>query len=411
MTSYSLFELNEYIKRVMALNFSDSIWVNCEISQVKESRGNVYLDIIEQKDDTDEVIAQANAVIWYKSYLFIRKKLGDLLPSILQDGTKVLIRVKVEFHERFGMKLVIEDIDPSYTIGQMEMARQKIIERLKNEGIFDDNRIEKLPIVLQRIAVISSPTAAGYADFINHLQSNEYGYEYEIDFYKAAMQGQNTEREVCAAFEEIKEKQPDYDCVVLIRGGGSKLDLGSFDNYNIGHKIATFPIPVLTGIGHEIDNTVADAVSHTPFKTPTAVASFLIDHNMQYEANMIEMIRHIEQHTRYVIENNNLKLQQLEQMLHTKSKELITKSELNLVQSKTLIYQALKFNIKRLGEKMEYSETVLALSNPITNLKKGYSIIKRNGEVVSSKNTIKPEDHLEIEFHDGKTTIVVDKKQ
>ena len=192
--SYSLYELNEYIRRVVALNFPEPIWVHCEIAQIKEVRGNVYLDLIQHDEGSDEIKAQISANIWYKSYLFLKNKLGALLPSLLSQGTNVSLKVQVEFSEKYGMKLIIEDIDPAYTIGQMEMKRQKILQQLTDEGLLHLNKLTDLPRVIQKIAVISSPNAAGYIDFINHLQGNSYGYKYAVQLFETALQGLNTER-------------------------------------------------------------------------------------------------------------------------------------------------------------------------------------------------------------------------
>ena len=199
MSSYTLFELNEYIKRVIALNFQEPVWIECEISQVKESRGNFYLDFVQKKEDSDEVVAQSSGYLWYKSALFLKKKLGDLFAALLKDGTAVKIKVYIEFHERYGLKLNIEDIDPSFTIGQLEMLRQKIIQRLKEEGKLNSNKLIPIPSVVQKIAVISSETAAGYIDFVQQIQHNIYGYQFTHTLFSAALQGSNTEKKVTAA--------------------------------------------------------------------------------------------------------------------------------------------------------------------------------------------------------------------
>jgi len=410
MTSYSLFELNEYIKQVVALNFTEPIWVHCEISQVKESRGNVYLNLIQHSEDENQVMAQSAAMIWYKSYLFIKNKLGELLPSILQDGTKVLVKVNVSFHERYGMKLTIEDIDPSYTIGQMEMARQKILEQLKKAGVLEDNQFTYLPDVVQRIAVISSATAAGYADFIAQVENNEYGYQYKIELFQAAMQGANTEREVCAALDAIKENIDKYDCVAIIRGGGSKLDLASFDNYNIGHKIASFPIPVITGIGHEIDSTVADIVSYSPLKTPTAVASFFVNRNMQFEAEILEMMAFINQISTQKVEFAKLELEQITQLVKIKPLEITKQAGLQLTQLKELLKQAAKYSLKELAENINFSEKIIKISDPQNTLKRGYILLKKGEQTITSLDEIKEGDAVELNFHNGSTSATINKK-
>lgn len=409
MTSYSLFELNEYIKRVIALNFTESIWVNAEVSQVKEVRGQVYMDLIQHSEEENQITAQASGVIWYKQYLFIRKKLGELLPAILSEGSKILVKVRIEFHERYGMKLVIEDIDPTYTIGQMEIARQKIIENLKRAGVIENNQRTFLPEVIQRVAVISSATAAGYADFKHQLSDNEFGYDIHIELYQAAMQGMNTEREVCAALDQIEALNEEYDCIAIIRGGGSKLDLASFDNYNIGYKIASSSIPVLTGIGHEIDSTVADIVSYSPLKTPTAVAAFIIDKNTQFESDISQAGLWITQLAKQSVEYHKLQLEQIRQLIQLKPKETLKSNQLRIEQLGSLLKQASKYSLKELNESVIHMEQLVRLADPKSILKRGYVMIRKDGNIVASRSELTVGEDITFEYHDGSASAKITK--
>jgi len=404
LTSYSLFELNEYIKRVVALNFTEAIWVNAEVGQVKEVRGQVYMDLVQHSEEENQIIAQISAIIWYKQYLFIRKKLGELLPAIMTEGSKILVKVRVEFHERYGMKLVIEDIDPAYTIGQMEMARQKIIENLKKAGVIENNLSTILPDVIQRVAVISSGTAAGFIDFRQQLAENEFGYDIHIELYQAAMQGMNTETEVCTALDQIEVLKAEYDCIVIIRGGGSKLDLASFDNYNIGYKIATSSIPVITGIGHEIDSTVADIVSFTSLKTPTAVAAFIVDRNAQFESELSQAGLWITQLAKQNVERHKLRLEQMAQIIQLKPKESIKNNILKVEQLGSLLKQAAKYNLKELNESVFHMEQLVRLADPASVLKRGYVLIKKGGNVTTSLKEVKVGEEVSLEYHDGTAT-------
>ncbi len=409
MTSYSLFELNEYIKRVIALNFTEAIWVNAEVGQVKEVRGQVYMDLVQHSEKENKISAQAAAVIWYKQNLFIRKKLGELLPAIMSEGSKILVKVKVEFHERYGMKLVIEDIDPSYTIGQMEMARQKIIENLRKADVIEDNLSTLLPDVIQRVAVISSSTAAGYIDFRQQLLENEYDYDVHLDLYQAAMQGMNTEKDVCAALDQIEVLKDKYDCTVIIRGGGSKLDLASFDNYNIGYKIATSSIPVLTGIGHDIDNTVADIVSYSSLKTPTAVAAFIVDRNAQFESEISQVGLWITQLAKQNVEYHKLQLEQIWQLIQLKPKETLRNNLLKVEQLNSLLNQAAKYSLKELNESVLHMEQLVRLADPKSILKRGYVMIKKEGNVATSSKDLKVGEEIVLEYHDGKAAAKITK--
>ncbi len=404
MESVSLFDLNEYIKRVVALNFQEPVWVNCEISQVNEVRGQVYMEVVHQKEDTDEVVAQASAVIWYKSHLFLKNKLKELLPSILTIGTHVLLKVKVDFHERYGMKLVIEDIDPSYTIGHMEMARQKILQKLADTEVMDLNRSIDLPRVLTNIAIISSPTAAGYKDFVAQLDHNEYGYRISHTLFKSAMQGANTEREICLALKTIAEEIIVYDAVVIIRGGGSKLDLSGFDSYNIGYNIATYPIPVLTGIGHEIDQSVADIVAHTAFKTPTAVATFIIDNNLTFESDITRMGQWIGQFAKQSTLLHRSYLEQATQMLLVQPKTILSAQRTYLDHHHEALSLYANHAIRGHKERLKYTENIIKLADPKTILKRGYAMLSTKNKTITTAAQLKKGDIVEITYFDGSRT-------
>ncbi|HRO07658.1 MAG TPA: exodeoxyribonuclease VII large subunit [Saprospiraceae bacterium] len=403
--SYSLFELNEYVRRVISLNFPEPIWVNCEISQIKEVKGNVYLDLIYHNEDTGEITAQISANIWYKSFLFLKNKLGEILPSILKEGIHVLLKVQVEFNERYGLKLVIEDIDPAFTIGQMEIQRQKIIQKLTNEGWIDLNKQIKLPNVIQRVAVISALNAAGYKDFTTHLHQNANGYAFRIDLYNAAMQGQNTEREVCAMLQKIGASEIHYDAVLIIRGGGSKIDLSWFDNYNIGVEIARCPYPVITGIGHEIDNTVADIVANTYLKTPTAVADFLININETFESNVNWLVQSIQQIGQRQVKQEEILLNKTIQILALLPSEIIRTHYQSVDQVMKQCFTHTKLLIQKHRNTLDFNEKSISLLNPANVLRKGYAIIRQSNTIIDSKIKYKTSSETCIEFHDGQIIV------
>ena len=402
MQSYSLFELNEYIRRVIALNFNEPVWINCEIAQIKESRGNVYLELVEQDEKNNEIRARIDATIWYKSFLFIKNKLGALTPSVLSVGVKVLLKVNVEFHERYGLKLNIEDIDPSYTIGQLEMARQKIMQRLADEGGVSLNKSKALPLVFKNIAVISAANAAGYIDFADQLSNNPYGYSIRHVLFPAALQGQNTEREVCNALDNILSGEVQFDCIVIIRGGGSKLDLGGFDNFNIGYKIATSSLPVITGIGHEIDSTVADNVSRLSLKTPTAVANFMIDHNLAFESSIAELSQWIAKLSIQHLKRHEMMLSQTAQIIRMVPLEKIRQHEHNLRSISTQIKQTVTHILKWQTDKLQFSENRISILQPENVLRRGYAIVRSSDYVfITNTQSAAKYDRLNITFYDG----------
>ena len=404
-TNYSLYELNEYIKRVMALNFQEAIWVRCEVSQASHSRGSVYLNIVELEEGTEEIKAQASAVIWPRSYIFLQNKLKELLPYILEAGSEVLIKVKVDFNERYGFKLVIEDIDPTYTLGQAEMARQRIIERLKKERLLELNGQRNMSPVLQSIAVISSETAAGYADFMAQLENNIYGYEIHAELFQVAVQGRNVESDVVEAFSEIQANGKHYDAVTIVRGGGSKLDLAGFDNYNIGHAIAMCRLPVIIGIGHEIDSTVTDLVAQVSLKTPTAVAGYIIDRNMKYENDILGLGFEIQENCLETVRERRAEVEHIDYMikqsalnrLHTEKYDINQMFNSLKVSAKNIIQHNLQY--------LDNTESLIGIVDPIKTLKRGFSIIKQDGLVIGSVKDLDTKKEIEIVMKDGSKNI------
>ena len=406
MESYSLYEVNEYIKRVIALNFEDAFWIECEINQINENRGNYYLELIEKSEKSGNIIAKASAAIWYKSALFIKKKLGKLFDSVLQSGVEVRLKVNVNFNERYGLSFVIEDVDVNYTMGQMELQRQKVIERLTTENLMTLNHSKVLPSVLQRIAVISSETAAGFADFVQQLQSNGYGYDFQLGIYDSAVQGQKMEAQITSSIREINNEAHLYDCVVIIRGGGSKLDLSGFDNYNIAAHIAKCKIPVITGIGHEIDQTVSDLTSYLSLKTPTAVASYLIDNNAQYEARIIEIGRAINAEIMHRFEKDNQWLNSFRDQLNYLIRDRFSSEMINLKSAENLLRNSTHRVIERQSDKLSGIEALLKVVDPEHILKRGFSYTTTTeGSFILNKKQAAKEKELLIHYNDGQIKV------
>jgi len=398
--AYSLLELNNYIKRVIALNFEDAIWIECEISGISHVRGQVYLDLVQKDEDTQDVVAQSSAAIWYKANLFIKNKLKDLYSSILSQGIKIKCKVEVTFHERYGMKLSLIDIDPAYTMGNLEIERQKIIDKLTEKGLLDTNKHVTLCATIRQIAVISSSTAAGYIDFTNQLRTNQYGYKYEVTLYQSAMQGVNTETDVCDALFKIQNGNTHYDCICIIRGGGSKLDLSFFDSYKIAEAIATSNIPVITGIGHEIDLSVADIVSHTQLKTPTAVSNFIIDRTLYFESECLSVFAKVLQESLRKIKDKSQYLNILSQTLNyaTQKKLLNTEKRLQLIESNVHNLATTRINTKLLN--LDNIQSLLATYTHDNVLKRGYTLIRQSGKIVTSKAKL-TDNPIEVQFRDG----------
>jgi exodeoxyribonuclease VII large subunit len=403
--TYTLYDLNEYLKRVIALNFQEPIWISCEIAQIKNVRGINYIDLV-QTNDAGEVIAQSSAVIWYKSFLFIKNKLGELLPSLLKEGVELKIKVIVEFNERYGLKLIIEDIDPSYTLGQMELNRSKILEQLQKANVVHMNKALKLPRVIQRVAVISSDNAAGFLDFEKQLYENNYGYYFRLTLFKAALQGSNTASEVVSALEQIKENIDEYDVVAIIRGGGSKIDLAAFDNYQIGLNIATFPIPILTGIGHEIDTSVADLMANKHLKTPTALAAFLIDNNADFESSVIDLCQVSINMAQIHLRNSSVQLQSYIAYLSSAPIEKIKYAHLSLEQSWLNIIQYKNIALRNASQELDLAKNTIDLSDPYNILKKGFTLVKgSHDKYITSVTQVGLNENGVIQFKDGQLEV------
>ncbi len=296
----TLSELNKKIGEVLAGAFPVGVWVVGEISELKENRnGHCYLELIEKQGN--EIIARSRATIWSYTFRMLKPYFETTTGQLFSPGIKILVQVSVEFHPSFGLSLNIRDIDPVYTVGDMALQRNEIISRLKAEGVFDMNRELDLPLVPQKIAVISSATAAGYQDFINQLQNNQQGYKFYTKLFQATMQGVETVPTIINALERIYQYEDFFDAVVIIRGGGATADLSSFDNYDLAYHVTQFPLPVITGIGHEKDDTIIDLVAHTRLKTPTAVAEFLIAGVDRFAVKLNELETGIIQYTREIL--------------------------------------------------------------------------------------------------------------
>ncbi len=372
-----------------------------EISQIKESRGNWYLEIIEKKEGSEEIIAQSSAALWYKSYMFLKRKIGPSISSLLQDGIQVKLKINLDFHERYGLKMVIEDIDPNYTMGQVELNRQKIITKLKEEGVYDLNNSLELPSILQRVAVIASERSAGYADFMKQLEQNAYDYDFEVALYDSAVQGRNVESDFVAAFADIADNLEAYDCVVIIRGGGSKLDLSGFDNYNIASAIARCNLPVITGIGHEIDETVSDMVAYEALKTPTAVASYLIDKCAYYEGEINQLSELLKLDTLQRLKQEESQLKLIQQEINLAPKSLLEREKLGLETTIRSLERGFRSLVQKEDLFVTKAETLLEVMDPKHILKRGFTLIKQSGKIVANAKSIDHKKKLSISFADA----------
>ena len=322
----SLSELQRQVKGSLEDTFSQPVWVKAEISEMTVNRsGHCYLDLVETELGTDTVIARCRATIWSYTFRMLKPYFETTSGQVFTEGLKVLLQAKVEYHEVYGFSLNIRDIDPVYTLGDMARQRREIIRRLEEDGVFEMNKELELPLVPQRIAVISSPTAAGLQDFLDQLHNNPHQFAFYTKLFPAVMQGNEAPRSITNALEQIYQYEDLFDAVVIIRGGGAQIDLACFDNYELAFNVAQFPLPVITGIGHDKDDTVIDLVAHTRMKTPTAVAEFLISGALQFSQQLNELEKHFTELVNDQLEENKNRLNDAADQLSLFVNQLIVK--------------------------------------------------------------------------------------
>lgn len=427
----TLYELNSLVVELIDKVMPNSYWVEAEIADARESKGHLYLELIEKDESTNIPIARASAKCWRSSWLMIGPHFERVAGVKLRAGLQIMIQVHAQFHAQYGFSWIIDDINPEYTMGSMARKRNEIIAQLKSEGVFELQRELCLPLFAQRIAVISSASAAGYGDFCNQLQHNEYGFRFQMQLFQAFMQGEQVEQSIVAALNLISTKEDDFDCVVIIRGGGATADLSGFDTLVLAENVANFPLPVITGIGHERDESILDMVAHTRVKTPTAAAAFLIDH-LAVTLNRIEQAQiSIQRMVEHRIQHEKLHLQQLSTHIPilfsmVKNREnarlddywhaLLQRVMLHLQQSKMRVELLSNKVIPATTNKLMVEQHKLQLLeqrvdgvNPERMLRLGYSLTYKNGYVLRNVNEVKAGDEITTCLEGGIITSVVKK--
>lgn len=407
--TYTLSELTSYLHRVVALNFPDPLWVKCEILQVKSSRGHQYLELVQKRPDSDQVDAQISAVLWGKDYLRVKNQLGEVLHQLLQQGTEVALQCELQYHPVFGLKLRVLDFDASYTLGQLEVIRQATITRLKQLQLIEKNRLTNLPLVVQRIAIISNRTASGYQDFINHLLQNEFQFQFQTQLFHNALQGSSVKGEILENVSLITARRTDFDAVVIIRGGGSRFDLSAFDDFEVAEAIANLPLPVLTGIGHETDKTVADLVSYQSFKTPTAVASFLLDRDLLFISTVLNLQTRIHRLATHQVQKQMQRLDRQRDQIYFLSQKQVDIARFQLQKFTTRIAYESRMRIDQSRRYLSELRTKVELLDPRLLLKKGYTFTEKKGERVESTASLTSGDLIHTYFRDGSAESVVKK--
>ena len=448
-TVISLQELQIGIKDAIQVNFSDYIWIHAELSEVNINRtGHCYIELIEKQNE--QVVAKIRATIWSFTFRVLKPYFESSTGYEFTSGIKVSLKVKVEFHEIYGLSLNVKDIDPNYTIGDVEVQKRKILNQLEDDGIIDMNADLELPLVIQNIAVISSPTAAGFGDWENQIKQNSQQYKFNYQLFEAQMQGPETGQSIIKALDSIYQQESKFDVVVIIRGGGSKSDLAGFDQYELAANMAQFPIPIITGIGHERDESIADIVAHTALKTPTAVADFLIDQLFQFESNIDDLSSRIINTVNAILGERSYELEMATQNLRQISKYKIERNkELLLASTKQLLRETHNTKVfseeklKYLSEKLTYeSKRILRRKNesiiehqlnlrknpqktlqrqerllfqldklnnafnPKRVLDRGFAMIEQSNKIITSSKAIKKEKGIKIIMKDGEVKVL-----
>lgn len=397
-----LSQLADMIRRVLSLNFPSPIWVEAEVAQSRESRGHLYLHLIDKTPDSQETNAQMDAVLWLNKRKELEKQLGTDIGPLLQEGNQVQLKVRLEHHALYGFKLLVEQIDLRFSLGQMALRRRQIIDSLIRDGLFERNRALSFPSVVQRVAAISSPQAAGWLDFHNQLMHNPWGYAFSITLFPAAMQGTSLEEEVCDRLRQVAERSGSFDVCTIIRGGGSKTDLAWFDNRRIAEEIAAMPLPVLTGIGHDIDETVSDLVSWKALKTPTALAAWLIEHNLQFETRLMETARQIREECTSRTQQASRDLFRTASDLRLAGKQATENAKWMLDRQKTHLATILRLFLERQEALIERRDMAVAQLDPQAVMQRGYSITLWEGQPLRHPDQVPVGGQLETVLLEGK---------
>jgi exodeoxyribonuclease VII large subunit len=398
--SRSLSELLEQLKGAIQKELPGHYWVLAEIMELQERR-HCYLELIEKSEEDDTLLAKVRATIWASRYSMLRPFFEASTGTRLKSGIKILCKVSVEFHPLYGLSLNISDIDPSYTLGDLARKKQEVIQRLHREGVFEMNKGLDFPPVPQRIAIISSETAAGYGDFTEIIQNNSHGFRFHTVLFPAVMQGDEAPASIISAMEKIYEAESDFDCVVLIRGGGSKADLESFNHYELAYYITQFPLPLITGIGHERDESVADMVAHHGLLTPTAVAEFLVDQLLAFEFRLTELMDRLSGSVSLRVQRELSRLDRYQgDMVHL-SRSMLQKESEQLRQSELRLRRESSMLVGKNQDYLALLEKRSELVDPLNILKRGYSMTLLKGRAISSVKGLKSGDLLETRLYKG----------
>lgn len=425
----TLYELNSIVREVLETTMPDSYWVQAELSEVRENNGHCYMELIQKDERNNTPVAKASAKCWRNRWMLVRPYFERITGQHIHSGMKVMLQVHPQFHENYGFSWIVDDINPEFTMGDMARKRIEIINQLKEEGVFELQKELKIPMFCQRIAVISSANAAGYGDFCNQLEDNNYGLKFYTKLFPAIMQGEQVEQSVIAALNAINEEIDDFDVVVIIRGGGATSDMSGFDTLSLAENVANFPLPIITGIGHERDESVLDMISNTRVKTPTAAAAFLVENLSGVYERVEDAQEAIAHYVKRRMAMERMKLEKLSSRIPILFSVARTREEslldmrldriISLIQKKidnqfyrietlsSAIVPAINKKIMKENYRQKVLEERIKALDPQNILKRGYSITFHQGKAVRDASALKTGDEIETKVYKGSIKSIV----
>lgn len=412
MDALSLYDLNALVRRSLEQCLPDEYWVQAELNEVRvhPATGHCYVEFVQKDPRSNNLVAKARGVIWSNVFRLLRPYFEENTGQVFTAGIKVLVQVSVGFHELYGFSLTVHDIDPTYTLGDMARRRREILKQLEEEGVLTLNKELPMPELPRRVAVISSATAAGYGDFCHQLTNNPRGYYFHTELFAAAMQGDRVEESMLAALDSINSRADDFDVVVIIRGGGATSDLSCFDTYLLAAACAQFPLPIITGIGHERDDTVLDSVAHVRVKTPTAAAEYLIARMDEAADRLNDLAVCLYEGVTARLKWERNRLQQCRNRIPTASVRRVSSAKLELLTARKDLHRSVEAVLARHRHKLELLKQRLADASPDKLLARGYSITLKDGKAVKDAALLSPGDRLVTRLYRGEVQSVVNQE-
>ena len=406
---YTLRQLNLLVREAIEDALPDEYWVEAELSECRENSGHCYMELIEKDERSNTPVARASAKCWRQTWMMVKPYFERTTGQPLRAGMKVLLRVYAQFHETYGFSWIVSDIDPTYTLGDMARKRQEIIRQLKEEGVFDLQRELRIPTFAQRIAVISAQNAAGYGDFCRQLEDNDYGFRFDVQLFPAIMQGEQVEQSVISALNQIYNLHSplNFDVVVIIRGGGATADLSGFDTLALAENVAQFPLPVITGIGHDRDESILDMVANTRVKTPTAAAALLIDNLLRVLERLDDASQRISYAVNQRISNQKTKIATMTTLIPTLALRVVGDQRHRIELLENRLPVAIERRLTNQKHLLESLSIKLQGFDPQLLLSRGYSITLHNGRAVRDPRQLKPGDEIETRVEKGTIHSVV----